>query len=345
MARILITRFSALGDVAMTIPVICSLAKQYPQHHFTLLSRISFQPLFAEMPSNFSFIDAQLTGKHKGILGLNQLYSELKPLQFDYLADLHDVLRTKYLRTRFKWNGVKVAVIDKGRDEKKRLVQKNNKVFTQLATSFERYVDVFKQLGLPINIQFESVYGESKGELSLIEPIVGKKQDGDKWIGIAPFAKHDGKIYPLALQEQVVAHFANKPGIRVFLFGGGAKEQAVFEAWIAKYPSLTSLIGKLNMSMELNLISHLDVMLSMDSANMHLASLVHTPVVSVWGATHPYAGFMGWNQNYENAVQQNIACRPCSVFGQKPCHRQDYVCLSSISPNLIIEKIENIITH
>ena len=260
-----------------------------------------------------------------------------------YLADLHDVLRTKYLRTRFKMGGVKMAVIDKGRDEKKRLVRKNNKVFTQLATSFDRYVDVFNRLGFPVTLDFESIYGNSKGDISIIAPIVGEKIEGVKWIGIAPFAKHDGKIYPLDLQEQVVAYFADRPDVRVFLFGGGAKEQAVFESWISKYPTVTSLIGKLNMSLELDLISHLDVMLSMDSANMHLASLVNTPVVSVWGATHPFAGFMGWGQHFENAVQQNIACRPCSVFGQKPCHRGDYMCMHSITPNQIIEKIENII--
>ncbi len=67
-----------------------------------------------------------------------------------------------------------------------------------------------------------------------------------KWIGIAPFAKHKGKIYPLELQEQVVAHFAANPAVKVFLFGGGKSEQDVFDSWIAKYPSVVSMIGKLN---------------------------------------------------------------------------------------------------
>ena len=91
------------------------------------------------------------------------------------------------------------------------------------------------------------------------------------------------------------------------------------------------------------LMSHLDVMLSMDSANMHLASLVHVPVVSVWGATHPYAGFMGWGQSVDRAVQLDMPCRPCSVFGQKPCWRGDYACLREIKPEWVIEKIEKVI--
>ena len=147
----------------------------------------------------------------------------------------------------------------------------------------------------------------------------------------------------LELQEQVVAHFATDPKVKVFLFGGGKSEQEVFDGWVAKYPTVVSMIGKLNMRTELNLMSHLDVMLSMDSANMHLASLVNIPVISVWGATHPYAGFMGWKQLPVNTVQLDLSCRPCSVYGQKPCWRGDYACLREIKPEQVIAKIEGII--
>ncbi|KAA6316472.1 hypothetical protein EZS27_033221, partial [termite gut metagenome] len=164
-----------------------------------------------------------------------------------------------------------------------------------------------------------------------------------KWIGIAPFAKHKGKIYPLEWQEQVVAHFSKDLRVKVFLFGGGKTEQKILNEWVIKYPSVFSTADKLKMENELILMSWLDVMLSMDSANMHLASLVNVPVVSIWGATHPYAGFMGWNQSVENCVQVDLECRPCSVFGNKKCFRGDYACLFSIKPERIIEKIQSLI--
>lgn len=343
MARILVIRFSALGDVAMTIPVIHSLAMQYPQHEITVLSRGALQPLFQGLPANVSFMSADLTGRHRGIRGLNTLYSELKEKKFDYIADLHNVLRTKFLCLRFRLAGVPVASIDKGRVEKHKLVRRHHKVFKNLKSSFRRYGDVLEKLGFPVLPNFTSIYGEGRGDFSLIEPVTGIKHEGVKWVGIAPFAKHEGKIYPIQLQEQVVAYFAKRTDVRVFLFGGGKEEQAVFESWMRKYPEVTSMIGKLNMSTELNLISHLDVMLSMDSANMHLASLVNTPVVSVWGATHPYAGFMGWKQLPTNAVQLDLSCRPCSVYGQKPCFRKDYACMRQIQPQQIIEKIEGLL--
>jgi ADP-heptose:LPS heptosyltransferase len=97
------------------------------------------------------------------------------------------------------------------------------------------------------------------------------------------------------------------------------------------------------MSQELILMSHLDVMLSMDSANMHLASLTGIPVVSIWGATHPYAGFMGWNQTKDNAIQADLDCRPCSIFGQKPCKRGDYACMTMIKPETVVEKVNTLL--
>ena len=190
-----------------------------------------------------------------------------------------------------------------------------------------------------MQLKCTSIYGEGKGDFSQIEPVVGPKGN-NKWIGIAPFAKHKGKIYPIEQQERVVAYFAAMPDVKVFLLGGGKSEKEVFDRWTAKYPSVLSLIGKLKMDTELNLMSHLDVILSMDSANMHLASLVNVPVVSVWGATHPYAGFMGWEQLPANTVQLDLSCRPCSVYGQKPCWRGDYACLRDIKPEEIIAKIE-----
>ena len=339
MSKILIIRFSALGDVAMTIPVIFSLAREYPMHEITVLSRSSFQPLFQELPSNVRFLGIDLKGKYTGISGLNELYKELHAEKYNYVADFHSVLRSQYLRVRFIMDGVSTASIDKGRKEKKKLTQKNNKAFIQLKSSFVRYYDVLERLGFKFDMKFNSVFDKKTKNFPEIIRYTGEKKD-IKWLGIAPFAKHKGKIYPLDLQEKVIAHLVNDQRIKVFIFGGGDAEKEIVDALVLKYPSLTSMVGKLNMSQELLLMSQLDLMYSMDSANMHLASLVNTPVVSLWGATHPFAGFMGWNQTTENSIQVDLFCRPCSIYGQIPCYRKDYACLYQITPENIINHIE-----
>lgn len=341
MERLLIIRFSAIGDVAMTIPVIYACAIDNPRLRITILSREFLRPLFSRMPSNVQFKGIDLKKEcYRGIRGLNRLYHELEEEKYDAVADFHDVLRSKYLRTRFLLSGKQVAHIRKGRKEKKALTQEQHKAMRPLKSSFQRYTDVLNELGIHFAAHFSSVFPEGKGNLSQIASVAGSKESC-KWVGIAPFAAHQGKAYDLTKMEVVIDMLDRLPDIRIFIFGAGVNQKETGERWEKKYPrSVVSMIGKLSLDGELILMSHLDVMLSMDSANMHFASLVHTPVVSVWGATHPYAGFMGWDQKMEDAVQLDLPCRPCSVFGNKPCRRNDYACLNGITPERIVERLK-----
>lgn len=327
----------------MTIPVVYACACQHPEVNFTVLSREFVRPLFGQMPPNVHFMGADLKGKHKGIVGLEQLFDELHPMGFDAVADLHDVLRSKYLRMRFRLAGVKTARIDKGRREKKALTSVARKKLVPLKSSFERYADVFRSLGLEVTPHFTSVFGSGNGDLQAVRQVVDVEKGTDKWIGIAPFAAHKGKVYPLRLMEQVVASLSAVDSYRIFLFGAGESERGTLENWEQQYKNVHSLAGKLRMDGELIIMSHLDVMLSMDSANMHLASLVGTPVLSVWGATHPYAGFMGWGQSLSRAIQLDLSCRPCSIYGDRSCMRGDYACLALIRPDTIVERIKQLI--
>lgn len=331
MKKLLIIRFSALGDIAMTIPVVYDLAVQYPDLDITMLSREMAKPLFERMPSNVHFLAADLKGRHKGLLGLCRLWRDAHLNDFDYIADFHDVLRTWWLCAEGCLHCKKVAKIDKGRKGKKALTRQKDKVLVQQATSFERYAKVLEQLGFPIKPQFTrldySVFCERQ------------KAGNETWIGIAPFAKHPAKVYPLEKMEQVIKALSERENTTVFLFGGGEEEKRQIAELCAKYPNVEAAQSQQGLKGELALMGQLDVMLSMDSANMHLASLVGTRVVSIWGGTHPYAGFLGWNQKESDCVQLDLPCRPCSVYGNKPCHRGDYACMKGITPEQIIEKL------
>lgn len=337
MKRLLVFRFSAMGDVAMTVPVLYSLAKHYPDLQITIVSRAAFQPFFEKLPDNVSFFAADLYGKHKGIGGLYRLFRELHKMKFDAVADLHAVLRTSFLRNCFRMTGIPVEHIDKGRRGKKALTRRKNKVRGPLPTTGERYFNVFSKLGLSFPLDFTNIFDKKKADHTLYLPYTGKK-DHNHWIGVAPFAKHTGKMYPLPMMEQVVSSLSRQENVRIFLLGGGRQEIETLAGWEKKYASTLALAGKLKLNGELALISQLDVMISMDSANMHMASLTHTPVISIWGATHPWGGFMGWNQSVENVIQRDLPCRPCSIFGHKPCFREDYACLNQITPEEIIRR-------
>lgn len=334
--RVLLMRLSAMGDVAMTVPVVASFAKAYPDVNITMLSTPRFQPLFANIP-NLTFVGVDKAGRHNGIKGLWRLSKEITADgKFDQMIDLHDVLRSKILRTIMRLKGVKVTVVDKGRAEKKALVNGKNK--SQLKQMVQRYHETFEKAGYEFELNYDGYDTEInidfRDDLNLSSHISN--------IGIAPFAQHDGKIYPLDKMEQVVRTLSER-NIGVYLFGGGKKEEDVFNSWVGKYPNVISLAGKYKLQEEMAVMKLMNLMLTMDSANMHLASLCGVKVVSIWGATHPYMGFYGYGQDPQNAIVANLDCQPCSAYGNKPCRFGDYRCLTLITPETVCEKILNIL--
>lgn len=344
--HILVIRFSAMGDVAMVVPVVWSLATQYPDVRITVLSRSFARPMFEQLAPNVGFMEADLKHEYRGLKGLNALYRRLTAKQFTAIADLHSVLRSEYLRMRFNLGRYRVAHIDKHRKGRRRITSQLHKELEQQPTSFQNYAEVFQRLGYPVDIQFRSIFGDDKGDLSLLPTDLSLAvAHCSPLIGLAPFAAHRGKTYPPEQMEQVISLLTKQhPQARLFLFGRGPQEEQYFQQWCSRYEQCV-YVGRHaeSLQQELILMSHLDVTMSMDSSNMHLASLVGIPVVSVWGATHPYAGFMGWGQSEQNAVQQDMDCRPCSIFGQKPCFRGDYACMTGIRPETIVERINKVL--
>lgn len=343
--HLLIIRFSALGDIAMAVPVVASLARQYPDLRITVLSRPFARVLFEGLAPNVGFMGADIKKEYAGLRGMNALYRRLVAKNITAVADFHNILRSNYLRLRFNLGQYHVAHINKHRRGKHRLTRNNNKVMEQQPTSFHNYLEVLARLGYTVEPTFTSIFPPEGGNLRLLPHVIGEKKKFQQWIGIAPFAAHKGKIYPEQNMEKVIVQLIQRhPSCRIFLFGGGGDEKVVIDGWAEKYKNCvnaSAVVGGLKN--ELILMSHLDVMISMDSANMHLASLTATPVVSIRGATHPFAGFMGWHQNPDNAIGLNLPCRPCSVYGNKPCLRGDYACLKNISPEMVLEKVAKLL--
>lgn len=325
-----------MGDVAMAVPVLMALEKQHPTLKITVLSKPFLMPLFSDL-KNVTFYAAEVDGKHKGFFGIYKLFTELKSLKINAVADLHNVLRSKILRTFFKLALAKVAFVDKGRSEKRALTQTKNKVFKQLKSTHERYADVFRNLGF--NLDLSAPEFPPKKDLSPeILETTGVKNT--KWIGIAPFATYNAKMYPLDLMEEVIAELS-KQSVKIMLFGGGKKEIELLENLANKFANTLNVAGKLKLNQELALISNLDVMVSMDSGNAHFAAMLGINTITIWGITHPFAGFAPFNQPFENAILPDLEKYPnipCSVYGNKICAGYSAV-MKSISPKRIINKI------
>ncbi len=324
----------------MIVPVLQVFSKTYPEIKLTVLSRVFFKPLINDLP-NITFLEADVYGKHKGI-GLLKLTREIKTLGIDAIADLHNVIRstiiTKYLGVR----GIKTAIIDKGRAEKKALTKRDNKNFRQLKSTHQRYADVFSLLGLPIDLG-EFISFPSKDFTPKVMELFGGTSK--KLIGIAPFAAHKSKMYPLELMQKVITKLHSSQEYRILLFGRGNEEIKQLKELENKYSSVNSIAGILSFEEDLALISNLDIMVSMDSGNGHLAANFGIPTLILWGVTHPFAGFAPIGQSTENnllADRTRFPLIPTSIYGDE--YPENYEeAIQTISPKKVLDKIIEII--
>ena len=323
--HLLIIRLSALGDVAIMAPLVDRYASAHPTVKFTVAGPPMLQPLFEGKP-NVEYMGLK---KKQSFI---KIYKELNAVGADTVVDLHKVNRVGFALTLLRLRHLfdfhfRLCALRKGKLSRWLFI--HHWRTTPRKPQIERYEDVFHRAGLQA--------------APSPRPTAAPSHSQPPTIGIAPFAQHKGKIWPAEYMQQLIGLLDGR-GYRVILFG--SKEEApTLERWAEPYANVTSIAGKQSFREELDIIKSLSLMVTMDSANMHFASLVATPVVSIWGATHPYAGFMGWGQDATNVVQLDMDCRPCSIFGNKPCRRGDFACMMNIPPEQVVQKVESILTQ
>jgi len=340
--HLLVWRFSALGDAAMAVHVLLALQREYPGIRLTVATKKGYTPVFEQIPGVRVFpVDTR--GAHRGLGGLWKLYRELLALKPDAIADLHAVLRTHILRFFFRISGVRVAVLDKGRKEKRRLVAARGRKLAPLTPTHQRYAAVFAALGYPVELRPADVLGKPPWPEAIGIPKPGddggiRSRDGaGANIGVAPFAAHAGKCYPEKEMKRLLALLQEEKGLRVYLLGGGPEETRKLKQWEREFQNCTCVAGKGSLGQELQLIGNLDLVVSMDSGNGHLAALFGIPVITLWGVTHPYAGFAPFGQPRQNSLLSDrgqFPLIPTSVYGNKVPPGYEEV-MASIPPETV----------
>ncbi|WP_417362657.1 glycosyltransferase family 9 protein [Galbibacter sp.] len=335
--HILAIRFSAVGDAAIAVPVLRALLQQNPGLKVSVATQSFLKPVF-ETVEGVSVLPADIRGKHKGIKGLYKFYSEIKNQNFEAVADLHGSLRSRVIKLFFFFSAVGSKTINKGRSEKRALVKGN--IFKPLKSSTERYADVFRSLGFKVDLS-KDVFPAKQPLSTDVHNLIGT---GTKpWVGIAPFAFYDTKMYPLDLMEKVIDSISKTGNYQLILFGG-KKELPELKLLSESYPNTAYTFGKISFEQEIKLISNLDLMVSMDSGNAHLAAMQGVKVLSLWGVTHPYAGFYPYKQPESNSLladRKQYPLIPTSVYGNKaPDSYKDV--MRTIPVEAVVEKIINL---
>jgi len=334
--NVLVMRLSALGDVAMTIPVLYPVCRANPDTRFIMVTKAWPASMFHDRPDNLMVLGIDVKKEYNGVWGLVRLARQLRrQYALDAVADLHNVLRTRIIGLCMKLHGLPVVHLDKERARRKALIRHQSA--EPVTPTHDRYRRVFEQLGLQAPDDFTRLFD---GKPLPVSPIVLEKESGQRWIAISPFSAHDGKVYPLELMKQVIAQLRQHDNYWIFLMGGGKEEKIALRKIVREHKQVISMAEvKHGFADEYVLLSKCDVMLTMDSANMHLASLMGLKAIAIWGATSPACGFQGYGQDAHDDIQLDMECRPCSIYGERECRYGDYRCLSGIAPSQVVQRV------
>jgi ADP-heptose:LPS heptosyltransferase len=344
MKKILVIRFSAMGDVVLLVPVLRSLVAFHNDVEVTVVTRPKFASFFKDI-DRVSVFEADVDSRYKGPVGIGKLFTALGVHNFNLVIDMHDHIRTMLLRNLFKLFGKKVIVFKKGRKEKKAFTRRENKITKPLPHTTERYRAAFEKAGFTFPMVGAPHLHANEEAKTILYTWLEKQGliKTEKWIGLAPFGMHKSKIWPLANYPAVIDAIIKKMPAKFFLFGGGKEETRYFEDLKQLFPKHCAVVaGQLKMPQEIALMQELDLMVCIDSSNMHLAALSGAPLLSIWGGTHPDLGFGPLGKGSESILQidrKELGCRPCSVFGKETCYRGDFACLNYITTNTVVERI------
>ncbi len=333
-----------MGDVMLLVPVVRSLIAAHQDVEVTVVTRPRFAPFFYDI-ERVKVFPADVDYTYNGIFGMRDLFKALiRKASYDVVIDMHDHVRTIFLRTLFKLFFTDVVVFDKGRKDKKAFSRKTNKITNPLPHTVERYQAAFEKAGFTFNLIAPPYFDLNETLQTAASDWLAQQglQKNEKWIGIAPFAKHASKIWPLENYVTLIENILQKMPARFFLFGGGESEIKYFESLRKKFPKECVIAaGQLKIRQEIALVKHLDAMVCVDSSNMHLAALANIPVFSIWGGTHPDVGFapFGKNNTIFQISRNELPCRPCSVYGRETCHIGGFPCLTSVTATLIADTL------
>ncbi len=339
MNRYLILRLSSMGDVLLTLPVIRGILDHNPGIQLLFVTNRNFIPYFKGIP-RLTLIGYDPGNRNQGIAGILRLFNEIRGYQFESVIDLHGVLRTWILDGLLLIFGHKVFTVSKHRKIRRRILTERMNTIS-VPRTVDRYSIVFEKAGLRGGIS------ENPGQFEHITSLSGKENGKVIRIGIAPLSRHSTKNWGLDNVQKLISLLQDHYQLEIHLFGG--KEDRIELSGLTG-AGIFNHAGETAPAEEISLIRTMNAFVSMDSANMHLASIIGVPVISVWGATDPRLGFGPLYQPDDFAIYADpnqVTCRPCSVYGEKPCVRTDspMICMHSISPNQVMNKLIKILSR
>lgn len=327
MPKILILRFSSIGDIVLTTPVIRCIKKQVPDAEVHFVSKETFKPVLGANP----YIDKLISFRDD----LPALIKELKKERYDLLIDLHKNLRTMLIKMAL---GIKSESFNKLNLKKWWLVHTHINRMPDLHI-VDRYMEPASKL--------LKIHNDGAGldyyipQQDQISPTNVNKQLHEPYIAFVIGAQHATK----RLTKEKAAALCRHLNYPVVLLGG--PDDTVTAEAIAtqsQHPNLVNTCGKLSLNQSASLIQQAEVVLTHDTGLMHIAAAFGKKIISIWGNTVPELGMYPYQAHSACRLFEikNLACRPCSKIGYTQCPKKHFRCINQLDEKEIAQAADQL---
>lgn len=325
--KVLLLRFSSIGDIVLTTPVIRCIKKQRPDVEIHFATKKSFAPIVQSNP--------YVSKVHVLVDSFSELINSLQSENFDLVIDLHNNLRTARIKSALQ---IKSSSFNKKNFSKWMMVQ-----FKSKSISVENIVHRYLQAAWPLGIV------DDGNGLDYFIPQKDSLQQEDLplthlhgFVAIVVGAAHYTKRIP----ENKLEQLCEKITAPIILLGG--KEDAEIGNRLSeKFPlKVMNACGKFNLNQSASLIKLSKKVITADTGLMHIAAALQKPIIAVWGNTVPEFGmspyFGSGNQNHQISFEvENLSCRPCSKIGFQKCPKGHFNCMQQQDVDAIVKAVMN----
>ena len=321
--KILVIRFSSIGDVVLTTSVVRCIKKQTnAEIHF--ITKEGFKPILKDNP----YIDKLITIKSS----IKEVEVDLKQEKYDWVIDLHKNIRTLSLKNKLKAPSRSFPKLNK---EKWLLVKFKINKMPQVHI-VDRYFETVKHLGVVNDGLPGDFYISKESEVDITSTFEIK----EKFVAIAIGAQFATKRLPFEKLKEVISQI-NSPIILV----GGPTDTELATSILEAFPSkeIRNACGGFSLQQSASITSQASVLLTNDTGLMHIAACFKVPIVSIWGNTVPELGMYPYLPNNSELFSihqvENLSCRPCSKIGYKKCPKGHFKCMNLQDSSAIINDI------
>lgn len=332
--KILIIRFSSIGDILLTSPFIRQVRNKYPQAQIDYVVKSKFSELIRYNPhlnNIYEFGDPPADP-------LSILVKRINLEKYSFIFDLHNNIRSNIVRHRIRAN--KKYHIRKNKFEQKLLIWFKKNRYGKITPIPERYLAVGKACGIEDDKKGLEFFWPKQTEQKVREKLNQAGLDLEKpIIGLVPGAGFFTKRWPLEYFAELSNRIYKSYQIVVL---GGKNETGLGEV-LASNQKIHNFAGKLSLLETGIAISLMNLVISNDSGLMHMATAVNTPVVALFGSSVKELGFFPYRGKSLVLENQDLNCRPCSHIGREDCPQDHFKCMREISPGRVYDSVMEIL--